>query len=80
MIAQAVARALGGAFRSGEWWRCRCPAHNSRSSSLALREGRSGLIVKCWGGCSWREVLAELQRLNLIDAADKRSALDAQDD
>lgn len=37
--AAEIATALGGAQRSGKWWRCRCPVHASQSAALALRDG-----------------------------------------
>jgi putative DNA primase/helicase len=67
MRAAEIAAALGGAHRSGAWWRCRCPAHASRGPTLALRNGERGLIIKCWAGCDRRDVLAELRRCGLID-------------
>ncbi len=67
MTAGEIARALGGAYRSGTWWRCRCPAHGSPGATLALRDGDRGLIVRCWAGCLPREVLAELRRRSLHD-------------
>jgi putative DNA primase/helicase len=66
MTAPEIARMLGGACRSGGWWRCRCPVHGSRGSTLALRDGERGLIVKCFAGCGPRDVLAELHRRRLI--------------
>ncbi len=66
MTAAEIARALGGAHRSGAWWRCRCPVHGSRSASLSLRDGTRGLLIRCWAGCSPCDVLAELRRLGLI--------------
>jgi putative DNA primase/helicase len=67
MIAAVIARALGGACRSGEWWRCRCPVHKSRGSTLALKDGARGLVVKCFAGCDACDVLAELRRLGSLD-------------
>jgi putative DNA primase/helicase len=67
MTAEVIARSLGAAARSGEWWRCRCPVHQSRGPSLALRDGDSRLLVKCWAGCGARDVLTELERLGLLD-------------
>jgi putative DNA primase/helicase len=67
MTASAIAATLGGAYRSGAWWRCRCPAHGSRGATLALRDGGRGLIAKCYAGCEPRDVLAELRRRGLID-------------
>ena len=40
MTVADIARALGAARRSGPWWRCRCPVHESRGATLALRIGR----------------------------------------
>ena len=34
--AATIAAALGGFYRSGAWWRCRCPVHHSRGATLAL--------------------------------------------
>ena len=33
MSAETIAAALGGSYRSGAWWRCRCPVHNSRGAT-----------------------------------------------
>jgi hypothetical protein len=66
MTAADIAAVLGGAQRSGAWWRCHCPAHDDRAPSLSLRDGDRTLIVKCWAGCDPRDVLAELRRRGLI--------------
>lgn len=66
MGADKIAAALGGAFRSGVWWRCRCPVHNSRGSSLALRDGERRLIMHCHAGCNPRDIVAELRRRRII--------------
>jgi putative DNA primase/helicase len=69
--ASEIAKALGGAHTSGAWWRCRCPVHGSRGPTLALRVGdRGGLAIKCFGGCSSREVYAQLRRLGLLTRVD----------
>jgi hypothetical protein len=67
MITAEIAAALGGTHQSGTWWRCRCPAHSSRGSTLALRDGDRGLIAKCFAGCDRRDILAALRRLGLLD-------------
>jgi putative DNA primase/helicase len=67
MIAAIVATAMGGAYRSDKWYRCRCPVHQSRGPSLALRDGPRGLIVYCHAGWPRNDVLAELRRLGLLD-------------
>ena len=64
--AEQIARALGAACKSGGWWRCRCPVHQSDGATLALRDGPRGLIAHCHAGCSRDDVLAELRRLGLL--------------
>jgi putative DNA primase/helicase len=66
MSAADIAAALGGAHRSGAWWRCRCPVHGSRGATLALRDGDRGLIAVCHAVCSRADILAELRRRGLI--------------
>jgi putative DNA primase/helicase len=61
-----IAAALGGACRSGEWWRCRCPVHGSRGPTLALRDGERTLVTYCHAGCDRRDILKELRRRGLI--------------
>jgi putative DNA primase/helicase len=68
MNAAEIAVALGAAHRSGQWWRCLCPVHGSRSArsaTLALRDGDRGLLIRCWAGCDPRDVLVELRRRRL---------------
>lgn len=73
MIAAAeIAAALGGACRSGSWWRCRCPVHDSRGATLALRDGDHGLVVHCHGGCPRSDILAELCHRGLIAISTRR--------
>jgi hypothetical protein len=72
MKAAEIATRLGGASPSGRWWRCGCPVHGSRGSTLALRDGERRLIVKCFAGCDPRDVLAELRRRGLIGAGGER--------
>ena len=66
MTAAEIAAALGGAQRSGAWWRCRCPVHGSRGATLAIRDGERGLIAECFAGCDWRDVLAALKQRRMF--------------
>jgi putative DNA primase/helicase len=54
------------ARRSGGWWRCKCPVHESRGLTLALRDGEFGLVVKCFAGCSRLDLITELRRRGLL--------------
>ncbi len=65
MNAAAIARALGGAHREGSDWRATCPVHGGKT--LIITDGRNGqLVVKCFGGCDWRDVFDELRARGLI--------------
>jgi putative DNA primase/helicase len=66
MTAAQIASALGGAHRSGVWWRCRCPVHGSRGATLALRDGDRGLLAVCHAACARADIVAELRRRGLI--------------
>jgi hypothetical protein len=48
--ASEIAKALGGAHRSGEWWRCRCPVHSSRGATLGLRDGETASSLSALPG------------------------------
>jgi hypothetical protein len=66
MNARDIAAALGPARREGRDWRVDCPVHGGHS--LTIADGRDGkLIVKCFGGCEWREIFGELRALGLIE-------------
>jgi len=69
MNAETIAHALGGAYRSGGWWRCHCPAHGGNSATLALRDIKNGLQVHCFVRCSRGAILVELHRRGLINNA-----------
>jgi putative DNA primase/helicase len=74
MTAAEIARALGGACRSGAWWRCRCPVHESGGPTLALRDGERALVTYCHGGCDRRDILAELRRRGLLDSGTRQDS------
>src|SRR6516165_11849545 len=68
MSAEQIARALGGAARTGRGWVARCCCHEDNNPSLSLRDGDDGkLLVKCFAGCDPRDILAELRRRGLLD-------------
>ena len=48
-------------------WIARCPAHEDRSPSLSISEGRDGrVLLHCWAGCQAQTVLDRL-KLRLRD-------------
>jgi hypothetical protein len=77
MNAEQIALALGGK-RSGRQWACCCPAHEDRSPSLIVFDGREAVQVRCMAGCDPRDVIAVLKRRGLWDSnyARERCRLD----
>jgi hypothetical protein len=56
-------------------WTARCPAHDDKSPSLAVREGEDGrVLLHCFGGCSTSDVLGAIgmDMSDLFPADDKR--------
>src|SRR5262245_42732112 len=41
-------------------WTARCPAHEDRSPSLAIRQTHDRTLIKCWAGCKASDVLAAI--------------------
>jgi hypothetical protein len=66
MTAAEIAECLH-ARRSGNGWIVRCPAHEDRSPSLSIGEGRDGkILLHCFGGCTSKAVCDSLG-LSLAD-------------
>jgi len=62
--AREIAVALGGKSIGRGEVMAKCPAHQERTPSLSIRDGHSGPLVFCFGGCSQAEVIAALQSLD----------------
>jgi len=61
MIERVLER-LEGVKCSGKGWIARCPAHDDRRPSLSIREGDDGtLLLKCWVGCTFSEIMQALE-------------------
>lgn len=68
MTLDAIVRGLG-ARRSGSTWMAKCPAHDDRNPSLAIREVDEKLLLRCHAGCSQAAVIAALKARGLWEAA-----------
>lgn len=64
MTGEELARALA-ARRTGDQWIARCPAHDDRSPSLAIRETGGRLLLRCHAGCTYEAVRDALQARGL---------------
>jgi hypothetical protein len=69
MNAEQIARGLGGAYhREGTSWRTECPCHSGTAdNSLALWDdpAKGHVIVQCFTGCDFRDVIDELRARGL---------------
>ncbi len=64
--ARGITRALRGVWH-GRYGRARCPAHDDRLPSLSLANGHDGrLLLTCYAGCSFREIIQALIRIGLL--------------
>lgn len=59
MTAAELAKAVGGR-PCGNQYRCKCPAHDDRQSSLMIKDGKNGIEVFCHAGCDFRDIRARL--------------------
>lgn len=63
--AEAAARLSGSgrakARKKGQGWMVCCPAHNDRTPSLSLADGKEGLLFHCFAGCSSSDVFEALR-------------------
>ena len=74
MIAERIARALGGR-RAGTGWTARCPAHNDGTPSFSIRDaGQHKVLVHCHAGCSQESVITALRALGLWTETGPRPA------
>ncbi len=60
MNAESLLDRLEGVRRASRGWLARCPAHADKNPSLTVKEGERGLLLKCWAGCSLRDICAAL--------------------
>ncbi|WP_208442162.1 DUF7146 domain-containing protein [Bartonella raoultii] len=64
--AQSITHALRGVWH-GHYGSARCPAHDDQLPSLSLSNGYDGrLLLTCYAGCSFREIIQALTRIGLL--------------
>lgn len=64
--ARAVTAALGGRWQ-GRYGLCGCPAHDDRTPSLSVSDGRDGrLLLHCHAGCDYRGVRDALAAMGIV--------------
>ncbi len=61
MTIDAILAQLDGVRARGTGkWQARCPGHEDAHPSLSIREGESGILVKCWAGCTLEDIARAL--------------------
>ncbi|UNF37815.1 toprim domain-containing protein [Bartonella krasnovii] len=64
--ARGITNALRGIWY-GRYGSARCPAHDDQLPSLSLANGHDGrLLLICYAGCSFREIIQALRRIGLL--------------
>ncbi len=46
--------------KRGKYWMACCPAHDDKSPSMRIAQGEKGIIIKCWAGCTFDEIVFAL--------------------
>ena len=57
------------ARRSGSTWMAKCPAHDDSNASLGIREEGGKVLVRCYAGCTQRDVIEALKGRGLWTTA-----------
>jgi putative DNA primase/helicase len=57
---QELTAALDGCWH-GSYGMAKCPAHADRNPSLSITAGQQRLLLHCFAGCSFREVVAAIE-------------------
>jgi hypothetical protein len=61
MTASQLASMLRARKTGKDRWMAKCPAHPDRQPSLAIAEGRKGIVIRCMSqGCETRDILNAL--------------------
>jgi hypothetical protein len=61
LTVEEVLSRLQGVRRSGRGWMARCPAHPDRTPSLSVAAEGDTLLLHCFRGCSFAEILGALR-------------------
>ena len=73
--AKALSDALKGAGSGGKYM-ARCPAHDDRTASLSIGEGKDGqLLLNCHAGCEYATVRGLLEQRGLLPETEIRAEL-----
>ena len=64
-VIAALERAGCHPKQTGDRWQAHCPAHEDSTPSLSITQGHTqDILIKCFAGCSWKDVLGKLGLYN----------------
>jgi putative DNA primase/helicase len=64
--AERIAKALGGAKKTGKQWLCRCPVHDDQHASMTIADKDGKVVWHCKAGCDGRDIGRALHRKGLL--------------
>jgi putative DNA primase/helicase len=59
------------AKRSGSTWMAKCPAHEDRTPSLAIRKSQGKILLHCHAGCNQRDVINALKARGVWESEER---------
>jgi len=75
----SVIQRLGGVW-SGRHAMVRCPAHEDRTPSLSIRQGRNSILVHCFAGCDGAAVMRGIRQVLGHTIPDQRATPEPAND
>jgi hypothetical protein len=60
-----IAAALGGRPNGSDSFTCCCPAHEDKSPSLSIKDTGDKILLHCFAGCSFEEIVSVLRSRGL---------------
>ena len=60
MTTLQIVAAFGARKYGKDSWRAKCPNHKSRSRTLGIKRCNAATMVKCFAGCTTKEVMASV--------------------
>ena len=66
--AHKIAEALGSSMipDAGGNYMCECPAHDDGTPSLSIRDSDRGVLLHCFAGCAYADIVDALRHLKLL--------------
>lgn len=58
--AERIARLLPKAHKTPTGWKACCPSHEDKNPSLFIADGADGIAMRCYAGCTYRQILEAL--------------------